>query len=71
MADASSEPKPTPTGDAEEDDDQEEDDDTPPSEDAISGATASAQPSMFDVHNEEDEILQEAFYGSKDNHVAA
>ena len=70
-ADASSEPKPTPTGDAEEDDDQEEDDDTPPSEDATSGATASAQPSMFDVHNEEDEILQEAFYGSKDNHVAA
>lgn len=76
-ADASSEPKPTPTGDADEDDDQEdaEDDDAPvpvvKSEDATSGAAASAQPSMFDVHNEEDEILQEAFYGSKDNHVAA
>jgi PRTRC genetic system protein E len=74
MQDASSEP--TPTGDAEEDDDQEgagEDDIPAPlvkPEDATSAA-ASAQPSMFDIHNEEDEILQEAFYGSKDNHVAA
>jgi PRTRC genetic system protein E len=62
-ADASSEP--TPTGDAEEDEDQENtgEDDT--------SAAASAQPSMFDIRNEEDEILQEAFYGPKDNHVAA
>lgn len=73
--DASSEP--TPTGDTEvkEDTEDGEEDDTPPplvkSEDATSAAAASAQPSMFDVHNEEDEILQEAFYGSKDNHVAA
>jgi PRTRC genetic system protein E len=72
--------KPTPIDDTEDDDDDEDDEDdkekdTPPPlvkpEDATSGATASAQPSMFDVHNEEDEILQEAFYGSKDNHVAA
>jgi PRTRC genetic system protein E len=72
--DASS--SPTSTGDAEEDEDQEgpgEDDIPSPlvkPEDATSAA-ASAQPSMFDTHNEEDEILQEAFYGSKDNHVAA
>jgi len=32
---------------------------------------ATAQPSMFDTHNEEDEILQEAFYGTQNNHVAA
>lgn len=31
---------------------------------------ATAQPSMFDTHNDEDEILQEAFFGTQDNHVA-
>ena len=40
---------------------------TPPA----ASLTALAQPSMFDTHNEEDEILQEAFYGTQDSHIAA
>jgi len=30
-----------------------------------------AQAGMFDTHNEEEEILQEAFYGTQDSHLAA
>lgn len=30
-----------------------------------------AQAGMFDTHNEEEEILQEAFYGTQDSHIAA
>ena len=30
-----------------------------------------AQPSIFNTSNEEDEILQEAFYGAEDSHIAA
>lgn len=34
----------------------------------IAGTT---QPSIFDTQNEEDEILQEAFYGTQDSHIGA
>jgi hypothetical protein len=30
-----------------------------------------AQAGIFDTHNEEEEILQEAFYGTQDSHIAA
>ena len=34
-------------------------------------ARASVQPGIFDTTSEEDEILQEAFYGTQDSHIAA
>ena len=33
--------------------------------------TAAVQPGIFDTSSEEDEILQEAFYGTQDSHIAA
>lgn len=38
---------------------------------AAASIAATTRPSMFDTQSEEDEILQEAFYGTQDSHVAA
>jgi PRTRC genetic system protein E len=54
----------------EQDADGEEEDDSDYS--AVAAADAQpAQPSMFDIQSEEDEILKEAFYGAENDHVAA
>jgi PRTRC genetic system protein E len=60
----------------EEDEDEDEDDAQPPSVGATAAGNALAdvnvaQSSMFDTQNDEDEILQEAFYGAEDSHIAA
>jgi len=56
---------------SEEDEDTEGETDQPVTTSPAASMKATAQPSMFDTHNEEDEILQEAFYGTQNNHVAA
>ena len=56
---------------SEETDDQGDQEDEAVATTSAATVTATAQASMFDTHNEEDEILQEAFYGTQDNRVAA
>ena len=51
--------------------DAEGETDQPVTTSSAASMKATAQPSMFDTNNEEDEILQEAFYGTQNNHVAA
>lgn len=56
---------------SEEGEDAEGEPNEPVATAAAASTAGTTQASMFETHNEEDEILQEAFYDTQDNHVAA
>jgi PRTRC genetic system protein E len=57
--------------DSEESDDAGDQPDDPVATPSAASVATLPQTNMFDTHNEEDEILQEAFYGTQDSPVAA
>jgi PRTRC genetic system protein E len=57
--------------DSEESDEAGDQPDGPIATPSTASAATLPQTNMFDTYNEEDEILQEAFYGTQDSHVAA